>query len=74
MLRDRAGARGLLTFNVGMRLLRDYDQQRKAGVKTSGCDSSLFKDLDPDLQAWPKREQMTKVIHELSTQVASATL
>ncbi|MNY43302.1 Amino-acid carrier protein AlsT [compost metagenome] len=63
-----------LLFNVGMRLLRDYDQQRKAGIKTPVFDSSQFKDLDLDLQAWPNREQVTNVIHEPSTQVASATL
>lgn len=62
-----------LLFNVGMRLLRDYDQQRKAGIKTPVFDSSQFKDLDLDLQAWPNREQVTKDIHEPSTQVASAT-
>jgi AGCS family alanine or glycine:cation symporter len=41
-----------LLFNVGMRLLRDYDQQRKAGIKMPVFDSSQFKDLDLDLQAW----------------------
>jgi alanine or glycine:cation symporter, AGCS family len=62
-----------LLFKVGMRLLRDYDQQRKAGIKTPVFDSSQFKDLDLDLQAWPNRKQVTKDIHEPSTQVASAT-
>ncbi|VVQ16575.1 Amino-acid carrier protein AlsT [Pseudomonas fluorescens] len=46
-----------LLFNVGMRLLRDYDQERKAGIKTPVFDSSQFKDLDLDLQAWPNRER-----------------
>lgn len=53
-----------LLFNVGMRLLRDYDQQRKAGVKTPVFDSSQFKDLDIDLQAWPNRKQAADAVPE----------
>jgi AGCS family alanine or glycine:cation symporter len=60
-------------FNVGMRLLRDYDQQRKAGIKTPVFDSSQFKDLDLDLQAWPNREKATSVIPESATQAAPAS-
>ncbi|NWB99819.1 alanine:cation symporter family protein [Pseudomonas gingeri] len=56
-----------LLFNVGMRLLRDYDQQRKAGIKTPVFDSSQFKDLDLDLRAWPNREQVANVIPESAT-------
>lgn len=43
-----------MLFKVGMRILRDYDEQRKAGIKTPVFDSSKFPDLDLDLQAWPK--------------------
>ncbi len=43
-----------MLFNVGMRILRDYDSQRKAGIKTPVFDSSKFPDLDLDLKAWPK--------------------
>jgi AGCS family alanine or glycine:cation symporter len=42
-----------LLFKVGMRVLRDYDDQRKAGIKTPVFDSSKFADLDIDLKAWP---------------------
>ncbi|KAA0988502.1 alanine:cation symporter family protein [Pseudomonas sp. ANT_J12] len=42
-----------LLFKVGMRILRDYDDQRAAGIKTPVFDSSKFPDLDLDLQAWP---------------------
>ena len=62
-----------LLFNVGMRLLRDYDQQRKAGIKTPVFDSSQFKDLDLDLQAWPNREYAANVPAEPVTQVAPAS-
>ena len=62
-----------LLFNVGMRLLRDYDQQRKAGIKTPVFDSSQFKDLDLDLQAWPNREHAANVPAETITQVAPAS-
>lgn len=62
-----------LLFKVGMRLLRDYDQQRKAGIKSPVFDSSQFKDLDLDLQAWPNREKVTKVHQEHSSQVASVS-
>ncbi|MFQ6555973.1 alanine/glycine:cation symporter family protein [Pseudomonas sp. Lb2C1-1] len=62
-----------LLFNVGMRLLRDYDQQRKAGIKTPVFDSSQFKDLDLDLQAWPNREHAANVLAETVTQVAPAS-
>jgi AGCS family alanine or glycine:cation symporter len=56
-----------------MRLLRDYDQQRKAGIKTPVFDSSQFKDLDLDLQAWPNREHPANVPAEPATQVAPAS-
>ncbi|WP_308585052.1 alanine/glycine:cation symporter family protein [uncultured Pseudomonas sp.] len=62
-----------LLFNVGMRLLRDYDQQRKAGIKTPVFDSSQFKDLDLDLEAWPNREHAANVPAETVTQVAPAS-
>jgi len=46
-----------MLFKVGMRILRDYDDQRKAGIKTPVFDSSRFPDLDLDLQAWPNNPQ-----------------
>ncbi len=42
-----------LLFKVGMRILRDYDDQRAAGITTPVFDSSKFPDLDLDRQAWP---------------------
>jgi AGCS family alanine or glycine:cation symporter len=45
-----------LLFNIGMRILYDYDEQRRAGVKNPVFDSSKFKDLDLDLRAWPAIE------------------
>jgi AGCS family alanine or glycine:cation symporter len=43
-----------MLFNIGLRLLNDYDAQRKAGIDTPVFDSSQFPDLDLDLTAWPK--------------------
>jgi len=43
-----------MLFKVGLRILRDYDEQRKAGIDTPVFDSSKFPDLDLDLKAWPK--------------------
>ena len=42
-----------MLFKVGMRVMRDYDEQRRAGVKQPVFDSSKFADLDLDLKAWP---------------------
>jgi len=42
-----------MLFKVGMRVMRDYDEQRRAGVKQPVFDSSKFTDLDLDLKAWP---------------------
>ncbi|WP_249678896.1 alanine/glycine:cation symporter family protein [Pseudomonas abieticivorans] len=42
-----------MLFKIGLRLLKDYDAQRKAGVKTPVFDSSQFADLDLDTKAWP---------------------
>ncbi|MBP5076396.1 alanine:cation symporter family protein [Pseudomonas chlororaphis] len=42
-----------MLFKVGMRVMRDYDEQRRAGVNQPVFDSSKFTDLDLDLKAWP---------------------
>ena len=42
-----------LLFKVGMRLMRDYDAQVKAGIDTPVFDASKFADLDLDPAAWP---------------------
>ncbi|MCY1542424.1 amino acid carrier protein [compost metagenome] len=41
-----------LLFKVGMRLMRDYDSQVKAGVKEPVFDAGKFADLDLDPRAW----------------------
>jgi len=62
-----------LLFKVGQRLLRDYDQQREAGIQTPVFDSSQFKDLDLDFQAWPPRTTLSNNVSESANQsVASA--
>ncbi|MEK1913857.1 MAG: alanine:cation symporter family protein, partial [Pseudomonas chlororaphis] len=42
-----------MLFKVGLRVMRDYDEQRRAGVSQPVFDSSKFTDLDLDLKAWP---------------------
>ncbi|RJX76662.1 sodium:alanine symporter family protein [Pseudomonas sp. LS-2] len=43
-----------MLFKIGLRILNDYDAQRKAGIQTPVFASSQFPDLDLDLKAWPK--------------------
>ena len=43
----------VLLLKVGLRLMRDYERQRAAGVARPGFDPRLFPDLDIDPQAWP---------------------
>jgi alanine or glycine:cation symporter, AGCS family len=42
-----------LLFKVGLRLMRDYDSQVKAGVESPVFDPKQFADLDLDPAAWP---------------------
>lgn len=42
-----------LLFKVGLRLMRDYDKQIKAGVASPVFDPKDFADLDLDPAAWP---------------------
>ncbi|MBX9762127.1 MAG: alanine:cation symporter family protein [Pseudomonadaceae bacterium] len=44
-----------LLFKTGLRLMRDYDEQRKAGVESPVFDAKLFADLDLDPAAWPSK-------------------
>ncbi|NWA27390.1 alanine:cation symporter family protein [Pseudomonas gingeri] len=46
-----------MLFKVGLRVMRDYDNQRRAGVGQPVFDSSKFADLDLDLKAWPTPSQ-----------------
>ncbi|MFI8482303.1 alanine/glycine:cation symporter family protein [Pseudomonas sp. NPDC078700] len=41
-----------LLFKVGLRLMRDYDKQMKAGVKSPVFDPKEFSDLDLDPNVW----------------------
>ena len=43
-----------LLFKVGLRLMRDYDRQVKAGVESPVFDPKAFADLDLDPEAWPE--------------------
>ncbi|MGE8323710.1 MAG: sodium:alanine symporter, partial [Pseudomonas sp.] len=47
-----------LLFKVGLRVMRDYDDQRKAGIDQPVFDSSKFADLDLDRNAWPANPQV----------------
>lgn len=44
-----------LLFKTGLRLMRDYDQQIKAGVLSPVFDPKNFADLDLDPAAWPSQ-------------------
>lgn len=41
-----------LLFKIGLRLMRDYDRQIKAGIKSPILDAENFADLDLDPQTW----------------------
>ena len=41
-----------LLFKVGVRLMRDYDSQIKAGVESPVFDAKQFADLDLDPAVW----------------------
>ena len=47
-----------MLFKVGLRVMRDYDDQRKAGVAQPVFDSAKFTDLDLDRNAWPANAQV----------------
>jgi AGCS family alanine or glycine:cation symporter len=42
-----------LLFKICLRVLHDYEVQRRSGIKTPVFDSKLFLDLDLDPIAWP---------------------
>lgn len=50
-----------LLFKTGLRLMRDYDEQRKAGVESPVFDAKLFADLDLDPAAWPSKGNAASV-------------
>ena len=52
-----------LLFKVGLRLMRDYDNQIKAGVESPVFDAKNFADLDLDPAAWPNAAQNASANH-----------
>jgi len=48
-----------MLFKVGLRVMRDYDEQRRAGVAQPVFDSRKFADLDLDMKAWPAEPSAT---------------
>ena len=53
-----------LLIKVGMRVLNDYDAQRRAGVDQPVFDADQFHDLDLDRQAWPALERLEETVAE----------
>lgn len=45
----------MLLFKTGLRLIKDYDRQVKAGIDPPMFDSDDFSNLDIDREAWRKR-------------------
>jgi AGCS family alanine or glycine:cation symporter len=43
----------LLLIKVGLRVICDFDEQRRAGIEQPIFDSAKFADLDIDRDAWP---------------------
>ncbi|AEF24351.1 MULTISPECIES: alanine/glycine:cation symporter family protein [Pseudomonas] len=42
-----------MLIKVGLRVMKDYDEQRKAGIEQPVFDGSKFADLDLDRASWP---------------------
>ncbi|MER0041987.1 alanine/glycine:cation symporter family protein [Pseudomonas sp. MGal98] len=42
-----------MLIKVGLRVMKDYDEQRKAGIAQPVFDGSKFADLDLDRDSWP---------------------
>ncbi|MNP81254.1 hypothetical protein D3C76_1795630 [compost metagenome] len=49
--------------------MRDYDDQRKAGVNQPVFDSAKFADLDLDRNAWPANPQVEPAAGNATGQV-----
>ncbi|WP_428034633.1 alanine/glycine:cation symporter family protein [Amphritea sp.] len=48
-----------LLFKTGLRVMRDYEQQRRDGIETPIFDATKFSDLDIDPAAWDKLAAQT---------------
>jgi AGCS family alanine or glycine:cation symporter len=53
-----------LLFKVGLRLMRDYDNQRKAGVESPVLDAKHFADLDLDPAVWSSSAPAAKASNQ----------
>ena len=53
-----------MLIKVGMRILNDYDAQRRAGVDQPVFDADQFRDLDLDRQAWPSLDRLEDTVAE----------
>ncbi|MCO8162986.1 alanine:cation symporter family protein [Pseudomonas sp. 21LCFQ010] len=42
-----------MLIKIGLRVMKDYDEQRKAGIEQPVFDGSKFTDLDLDRASWP---------------------
>lgn len=58
-----------LLFKVGMRLMRDYDSQIKAGVESPVLDAKQFADLDLDPAVWASQPGETADQAEIGDRV-----
>ena len=52
-----------MLFKVGLRVMRDYDEQRRAGIAQPVFDAARFADLDLDPQAWPVGQHAESPAH-----------
>lgn len=57
-----------LLFKVGLRLMRDYDAQIKAGVEQPVLNPKDYADLDIDPAAWPEPQPEIRPIHIAAAQ------
>lgn len=55
-----------LLFKVGLRVMRDFDQQIQSGIKEPVFDSSQFSDLNLDHDAWVLEENTADLLPEFS--------
>ncbi|WP_394560169.1 alanine/glycine:cation symporter family protein [Aquipseudomonas alcaligenes] len=53
-----------MLFNVGLRLMRDYDAQIKAGVASPVLDAKQFSDLDLDPNVWAGASKVETAVSE----------
>jgi AGCS family alanine or glycine:cation symporter len=57
-----------LLFKVGLRLMRDYDRQIKAGIEQPVLNPKDYADLDLDPAAWPEAQAPIHPLHFAAAQ------